>query len=280
MDDPDTPSVAIPTTYQGFPYLALGGYTAGLLMEQVGSSAEIRLQKPVPLETTLDIRVDGDGAELIHDGDVLTEARPADLSLDLPEPAKEVDLADAKAASKRYPGFRRHAFPKCFTCGPDRDVGDGLRIFPGPLKEMEEVGRPPGTERSAADRWPVLAGTWTPHDHHADEEGLAPPTIVGSAVDCPGISAHGMATPRDSQERFVSGGFTIRQTGDVVAGRPHVVLAWPEPQDGRRLPAGTVILTEDGDVVVEAVHTLVLSDWGGPLGFDALPEYEGAGGST
>ena len=31
------------------------------------------------------------------------------------------------------PGLTSHPFPTCFACGTDREPGDGLRIFPGPV---------------------------------------------------------------------------------------------------------------------------------------------------
>ena len=60
----------------------------------------------------------------------------------------------ATAASRIYEGFSNHAFPRCFVCGPDRDEGEGLRIFPGLL----EGG--------------AVAAPWVPHRAFADEGGV------------------------------------------------------------------------------------------------------------
>jgi hypothetical protein len=68
---------------------------------------------------------------MVHDGDELVaEVRPAAVGLTMPGTASP---AEAPAAAGRYPLSQSHPFPTCFTCGPDRAPGDGLRIFPGPL---------------------------------------------------------------------------------------------------------------------------------------------------
>ena len=48
----------------------------------------------------------------------------------------------AEAVSHRYPGFERHAFPTCFVCGPERQDGDGLRIFAAPVEARDVVAAP------------------------------------------------------------------------------------------------------------------------------------------
>jgi hypothetical protein len=53
-------------------------------------------------------------------------------------------LVEAQEATARYPLYQGHPFPTCFTCGPDRAPGDGLRIFPGPLSHGD-----PGRRRDS-----------------------------------------------------------------------------------------------------------------------------------
>ena len=61
-----------------------------------------------------------------------------------------------------------HPYPACFVCGPTRDEGDGLRIFPGPVEGRE-----------------LYAAPWTPDDSVADDEGIVRPEFVWAALDCP-----------------------------------------------------------------------------------------------
>jgi hypothetical protein len=156
---------------------ANGGYACGAIAELLGGGVEVTLRRPPPLGRPLRLRVDHrDGTAVVHDGDELVaEARPATFALAVPGMASP---ADARAASGRYPLFQGHPFPTCFTCGPDRAAGDGLRIFPGPL---------PG-----GDLW---AAPWTPDPSVADQDGLVVPAVVWAALDCPGGFAAASATP-------------------------------------------------------------------------------------
>jgi hypothetical protein len=78
-------------------------------------------------------------------------------------PVEPVGPAEALAASATYRGLAEHPFPTCFTCGPDRADGDGLRLAPGFL---------PGSD----DR---TACVWTPHPDVDVAQTWA-------SVDCPG----------------------------------------------------------------------------------------------
>ena len=74
------------------------------------------------------------------------EGAPATQAL--PEPPLVPTLEAARAASAGYIGRSQRVHPICFTCGPERDEGDGLRVFPGQLAGAEQG---------------VMACTWTPH---------------------------------------------------------------------------------------------------------------------
>src|SRR5262249_60356064 len=78
---------------------------------------------------------------LAPDGGLVAEA----VSATLDGAVDPVAVDTARSAEQEYAGFRSHPFPECFTCGPERAEGDGLRIFPGP----------DGPGRTAC--------TWTPH---------------------------------------------------------------------------------------------------------------------
>src|SRR5205814_4453606 len=70
---------------------------------------------------------------------------------------------------------QEHPFPTCFVCGPQRDVGDGLRIL---------VARLDGQDLSA--------DLWVPDAGLAGPDGTVRPEFVWAALDCPsGIGAFG-----------------------------------------------------------------------------------------
>jgi hypothetical protein len=112
----------------GPPASANGGYACGSIAGLLGGGVEVTLRHPLPLGRPLRLRV-GDGGAVVHDGgELVAEAHPATVGLAVPGTASP---AQARAAAGRSPLFQGHPFPTCFTCGPDRAAGDGLRIFPG-----------------------------------------------------------------------------------------------------------------------------------------------------
>lgn len=185
----------------------------------------------MPLERELEVqRRDGGGVALLDGEEVVAEARPAELDLDAPPP---VDLADAEDASTRFPYLEGHAFPSCFGCGPQREPGDGLRIFAGPV----------------AGRDDVYAAPWTPHPSPAGQAGAVDREFVWAALDCSGGCR--VANPR-STPPVVLGRLTAGIERPVAAGEPHVVVAWPLASDGRKREAGTAVYTAGGELAALA----------------------------
>ena len=181
------------------------------------------LRRPPPLGVELDLV----GHELKQGDVVIAEARRMTESvLDAPE---AVSVEAAEEASKRYPGFRHHAYPTCFTCGPERD--DGLGIFPGPV----------------AGRESVVASPWTPR------EALRP-EIVWAAIDCPS----GWAV-----DDFQREGVLLGQMGAAIAalptvGEPSVVIGWRIGEEGRKRFAGSALFSAGGDLLAAARSTWIV----------------------
>ena len=151
-------SIVIPRRFNGPPDSAHGGYACGVLAERLGGVVEVTLHAPPALERSLDLE-GRDGGLVLRDGDrEVASARPATLDLDVPAAP---DAAAAAVMSRHCWGLEEHAFSTCFACGPDRDPGDGLRIFAG---------------RRAGDA--VAAAPWTPHASVADAGGRVPERIV------------------------------------------------------------------------------------------------------
>jgi hypothetical protein len=217
----------IDARFNGPPGSANGGYTCGLLAELVGGPAEVTLRRPPPLARPLEA-ARADGTVRLLDGDaVVAEAAPAEVVIDPPEP---VGADEAERAAARYPGFRQHAFPTCFVCGPERREGDGLRIFAGPV---------PGRD--------VFAAPWVaPAD--------VAPRLVWAALDCPGAIAVGFPDRGET----VLGRLAARVVAVPEPGERCVVVAWPLGEDGRKLYAGTALFAEDGESLAVARATWII----------------------
>lgn len=213
---------------------ANGGFACGALAVSVappaGAGVEVILRKPPPLEVDLAVR----RGELL-DGEVLiAESRPVErLAGDVPA----VRPVEAEHAQTRYFGFVEHAFPRCFTCGPERAEGSGLQIYPG-----------------AVGRDGVVACIWEPHPAFVGPDGTVDPVVVWAALDCPS----GIAVIEQSGKPAVLGRFAAQLHGPVQGGRRYVVVGWPREGAGRRsLPAASAIL--DGDRVVARAEAVWVS---------------------
>ena len=211
----------IPPRYNGPPDSANGGYTCGLVAHALRGDVEVTLRRPPPLGVELDL-VDG---RLLHGDDVVAEARAARVGSQLPEP---VSVAEAEAASRRYAGFRAHAYPTCFTCGPARD--DGLRVFAGRV----------------AGRDGLVASPWTPE--------AARPEIVWAALDCPS----GWAVDDFQREGVLLGRMAAHLEGPVAVGEPHVVVGWRIGEEGRKRYAGSALYSASGEPLAWARSTWIV----------------------
>ena len=215
-------SIVIPARFRGPPTSANGGYSCGVVAALVGGTAEVMLRRPPPLEREL--AVDRRDGVLLLDGEhVVAQGKSAPLELDVPSPPS---FAEAEALSRRYIGFEAHFFPECFTCGPKRSPGDGLRIFPG-------------REGDA----PLVAAPWVPHDSMCDARGEVDARILWAALDCPGYFALGQG------ETAVLGKMTGETKRSVRAGERCVVIGWGLGQEGRKLFTATALFSESGEIV-------------------------------
>ena len=130
MDIAAAEAVVVKGRFCGSPMTASGGYIAGLLGRHVDGPARVSLDAPIPVDRAFGIERLVDGRVVLSDDSaaVLAHAEPATLQIEPPTPPS---FAEAQWASERYLGFTEHASPECFVCGPAREWGDGLAIFPG-----------------------------------------------------------------------------------------------------------------------------------------------------
>jgi hypothetical protein len=189
-----------------------GGYTCGLVASYLEGPAEVTLRVPPPLDTPLAAARE-DGRVVVRDGEtVVAEAAPA--AVDVAPPS--VSWTEAEEATARYTGFDEHEFPECFVCGPAREPGDGLRIFPGAVRDG------------------VVAAPWIARD--------VSPELVWAAIDCPGAYAAGFP----DRGTVVLGRMAARIDRLPDEGERCVVVGWSLGADGRKLYAGTALLGADG----------------------------------
>jgi hypothetical protein len=224
-----TAGVVIEQRFRGPPQSANGGYACAMAAQWLQGPAEVTLRAPPPLDRALRVERREDGIALF-DGDALVaEARPAEVDIDVPDP---VSLEEAERAAARYPWAEGHPYPTCFVCGPQRDAGDGLRIFPGPVDDGSHYAAP-----------------WTPEHELADADGNVRDEFVWGALDCPS----GIVT-----DLFGDVGLMLlgRLAADlrrpVPAGQAYVVQAWPVRRDGRKMHTGSALITAEGELCAVA----------------------------
>jgi hypothetical protein len=161
--------------------------------------------------------------QLTQGSAVIAEGRPAELDLTPPPPPS---LWEAEDASTSYIGFTRHPFPRCFGCGPRRAVGDGLRIFPGPIESRS-----------------MVVGPWRPDASLAGGAGDVGTEFVWASLDCTG----GLAVlPVPDGQAIVLGELCARITGRIAVGGTYVSVGWPLQVEGRKRLAGSAVFSESG----------------------------------
>jgi hypothetical protein len=203
-----------------------GGYVCGRIARHVPGTATVRLAIPPPLDTSLQVDVTDGVVRLLSGTTLVGEGRAAQLDIAAPEP---VSLDAASESSKHYHGFEHHTFPGCFVCGPQRQPGDGLRIFAGPAEGREVVAAP----------WVV-------------DESLGTPVateFLWAALDCP--SGFALWSPREGTT-VVLGQLTASIHRQLMPGERCVAMGWPLHVEGRKRFAGSAVFAANGQLIALA----------------------------
>ncbi len=248
--------LTIATRFRGPARSGNGGYTSGSVAERIPTATErptleVTLRQPPPLETALvvrqlaaddpDNRLEHPTTVLLNGAAAVAEAREVDREL---SPVEAVAADVAAEAMGRYKGLTWHPFPGCFTCGTDREQGDGLQIYPGPVAED------------------LVASLWVPHAAFAEsgdvlDTGLerVDTATTWAALDCPG------GWSEDLEGRpSVLGRMTARIDALPVVGEPHVVVGRRLRADGRKTFTASTLYDSDGRVVATAEHVWIHID--------------------
>lgn len=220
-------SILISRRFRGPSESANGGYACGSVARLIEGPAEVTLRLPPPLELPLDVERRADGGVVVRQGGaVVAEGAPRTLQVEVPPP---VSFAEAQAASARYAALANHVFPGCFVCGPERSLGDGLRIFAGPVE-----GRG------------VVASPWVPDASLCDERGEVLPEVVWAALDCP--SYFGISAGLGEMPMALLGRLAAKLLGPVQRDERYVVLGWHRGGEGRKLHGGAAVYSADGEL--------------------------------
>lgn len=226
-------SVTIAARFCGPPQSGNGGYSAGLAAKLLDRTcAEVTLLAPPPLETPLDVVLDGPEIALAHGEREVVRARPATLDFDPPPAPSAKAAAEART---RYVGLHEHILPGCFVCGPARAEHDGLRIFAGALDA--KAGQTAG-----------VASTWEPDADLADADGLVAKEFLWAALDCPTY----FSLPVANRLVALLGRMTAEVAERPPRGEPLVVAAWAVSSEGRKHAARSTLYGADGRVLAKA----------------------------
>lgn len=227
-------TLLVPSRFNGPAASGNGGWTAGALAEASGlpGPVTVQLRRPPPLEQPLVVVRTEAGVELRGaEGPIALAVHGDGLTWSPPGP---VDLDTAAAAETSYPGHRSHPFPRCFSCGPDRD--DGLRIFPGRVDE----GR--------------VAATWTPDDSVSDGGSVSTP-VTWAALDC--VSAWSS----DLEHRpLVLASMTAVVESPPQAGTAYAVVGTTVRTEGRKTWTASALYDGQGLLVGKAQHLWIAID--------------------
>jgi len=218
-------NIRIDRRYRGPQGSANGGFAAGLLASFLDGPAQVTLRLPPPLERELAVRRRG-GVTLLLDGeDVVAEAVPATVAIEVPVPPS---LEEAALASARYAPIGPETFRGCFSCGAIREEGDGLRILPGRVSSRFLVAAP-----------------WVAREPS--------PPVVWAAIDCSGA----YAVASEGRGDAVLGRMAARLGRLPREGERCVVVGWPREENGRKLHAGTALFTAEGELLAVAEQTWI-----------------------
>ena len=242
-------SIIIDKRYCGPPNSGNGGYVCGRLAGHIPGGAEVTLRAPPPLDRQLDVVATDDGLWELHDGAaVVATARPASLELARLEQASFDEACAAERLTPVKP--HEHQLPMCFVCGPARALGDGLRIFAGPLV------------RQSRNASAVLAATWTPDASLTAEDGLVAPEFLWSALDCPTgyASSHDRESGSFEATPILLGRMSARIETRPRPGERCVITAWDAGRDGRKRVAEAAAFGEAGKLLAVARATWIAVD--------------------
>ena len=234
-----TNTVSIAKRFSGPTHFGNGGYCSGRFAQQLalapGEGAEIRLLKPVPLQTPLQIEhLDGEVHIMQGETRVANAIRKQQqLVVPAPPSAAEADEAGTRFICRHY-----HPWPQCYVCGNQRAAGDGLCIFPGATRDGQQV-----------------AAVWQPYPALCDSSGNISTEHIWAALDCPAYYA-GMIN-RNAKPALL-GTMWASVLQPIPANQPLIIQGWPLQSSERKLMCGTAIRSIGGECLALSTSVWIL----------------------
>jgi hypothetical protein len=222
-----------------------GGYSAGLAAQLLpqADAVEATLRAPIPLDQTLRAHPTENGLDIMTD-DAATRILVMSLRttrLETPR-IQSPGLDAARIAARAFRDPDDHVLPHCFVCGPNRAVGDGLRIFADWLKDPSGLDNP--------NPFPIVAAPWQPTPDLADASGRIAPEFLWAALDCPGAFAI-------DREPILLGRISVKIMERPTPDAPLVIVGWAKGQDRRKHFAGTALFNTSGDLLAISEQTWI-----------------------
>ena len=234
--------LTIPARYCGPPGSANGGYACGLTASALGGSGvEVTLRAPPPLDRPLTLQRNNSKATLVDGDRVIADARlvdePDSIVAAVPDALRYEDVVAAASSFNVETYLDDHEYPTCFTCGPSREPGDGLRIFPASTARPELVV------------WP-----WTPDVSLFGTAGDLDEPVIWAALDC----QSGLSWVTREPGAFVLDKMAVVIRRSPAPGERLIVAGWSGQAEGRRRPAGSAIYSESGEILAAGQATWIL----------------------
>jgi len=236
--------IVINQQFCGPPGSGNGGYVCGRMAHYIEGPATIRLMKPPPLDTPLDVSATENEIQLVHEQELVARAWAGGPEIEIP-PAP--DLEDARHRTSLFAGHSYHAFPGCFVCGTERSKGDGLLIYPGPPQNASEM--PPSVTNH-------VACTWVAHEAFCGPDGKVLPEFCWATLDCPS----GWSFLSSGEEVALLGEFSAEIQADLECGQEYMVAGWEIARKGRKRLTGSAIYDTAGTPLAWASATWITID--------------------
>jgi hypothetical protein len=224
-----TEQVVVDKRFLGPPGHVNGGYACGLVASRIGRSAGVNLRKPIPIEKSLVVDASNGGVRMLFEDEMIADGGPADPVSEVPDP---VPFELAREAESRFAFLHDHPFPECFVCGPAREPGDGLRIFPGKIDGRD-----------------VVAGGWVPDVSVPSADGAIDDLITWAVLDCP--TSFGSALGGEQGLSMIAR-LEARLLEPVRIGEQHVAIGWPIEREGRKWWGGSALFGPAGELCAHA----------------------------
>lgn len=225
-------TLTITKTYCGPPNSGNGGYTAGLIASFLDFAPQITLRLPPPLDEVLRLNFDHQKAELYSNTQLIAEAIPTEFDLDPPDlPAFDSILNEENL--EPYPPH--HNFPNCYVCGPNRQEGDGLRIFARKIIDGD-----------------IVVSLWKPDPQLSNSFGTVKEPFIWAALDCPGAFTY----LKDGL-KLVLGRISTKLLKPLSVEETYIVAGWPLGNEGRKYHTGTGIFSVDHELLAIAKSTWI-----------------------